>query len=66
MKKLYYVKTETGRRWEIFGGNYLVYANSEDEIRIMTFYDEKIIRICPIEDLNFKNDVFIINRSIEE
>lgn len=66
MKNLYLVYTESGRRWEIIGGRHLVLANDENEIRNLTFNDEKIVNIKKIEDLKFENNIYTINRSIEE
>lgn len=69
---LYLVQTTVPEdKWEIIGGNYLVLAESEDEIRSMKFglssCPETIHDITPIDEHLFtKASVFVINNHITE
>jgi len=67
-KKLYLVNTTNKDKWEIIGGNYLVLAHSEDEIRNMKFEPivQEILTITLIEESIFENGVFEVNQSVTE
>lgn len=73
MKNLFLVQTKVSQdKWEIIGGNYLVRATSEDEIRNMKFgYDfcpEEIDRIIPVNENLFSDEIniYVINERISE
>lgn len=52
-KNLYLVETTTGDKWEILGGNYLIWATSEEEVRGLKFTNEKIERVILVSEKLF-------------